>query len=83
MVLPETGEAAAFALAERLRRRVIESPGSQGVTLSVGIAVFPDAADSPDELIQCADRALYTAKSAGKNQTVVFAPPASGETVER
>jgi diguanylate cyclase (GGDEF)-like protein len=83
MVLPETGERAAYALAERLRSRVGESPGSQGVTLSVGIAVFPDAADNPDDLIRCADRALYIAKNAGKNQTVVFVPPASGETVER
>ncbi len=83
MLLPETDQPAAFSLAERLRHRVLSSPASQGVTLSVGVAVYPDAADDADELINCADRALYAAKADGKNCTVVYAPPSSGETVNR
>ncbi len=83
MLLPETDQPAAFSLAERLRHRVLRSPASQGVTLSVGVAVYPDAADDADELINCADRALYAAKADGKNCTVVYAPPNSGETANR
>lgn len=38
------------------------------VSMSVGLAVYPDNGDSADELIQCADIAMYSAKTAGKNQ---------------
>jgi diguanylate cyclase (GGDEF)-like protein len=37
------------------------------VTASVGIAVFPDDAASPDDLTRSADAAMYQAKSGGKN----------------
>jgi len=39
---------------------------------SIGIAMFPDHANTPEELIQKADIALYTAKSRGKNQASLF-----------
>jgi diguanylate cyclase (GGDEF)-like protein/PAS domain S-box-containing protein len=42
------------------------------ITLSVGIAVFPDHGRDAATLIQCADIALYTAKSEGRNRVVVF-----------
>jgi diguanylate cyclase (GGDEF)-like protein/PAS domain S-box-containing protein len=44
-----------------------------GVTLSVGISVFPDDADAPDVLLSKADTALYQAKKRGKNQYCFFA----------
>lgn len=34
---------------------------------SVGIAVYPDDSTHPDELLKCADKAMYQAKSAGRN----------------
>lgn len=34
---------------------------------SVGIAIYPDDSTHPDELIKCADKAMYQAKSAGRN----------------
>lgn len=37
------------------------------VTTSIGIALFPDDATSTEELLQCADTAMYHAKSLGKN----------------
>lgn len=40
---------------------------------SIGIAVYPAHAKNPEELIQKADIALYTAKTRGKNQASVFA----------
>jgi diguanylate cyclase (GGDEF)-like protein len=42
------------------------------ITLSVGIAVFPDHGKDAATLIQCADLALYAAKSEGRNRVVVY-----------
>ncbi len=44
------------------------------VTVSVGVAAFPEHADAPDELIQKADQCLYKAKQSGRNQVVVYDP---------
>ncbi len=41
------------------------------LTVSVGIASFPDDGDQPDQIFQSADRALYQAKSLGRNCIVV------------
>ncbi|MDN3612465.1 GGDEF domain-containing protein [Vibrio ostreicida] len=38
------------------------------LTLSVGVALYPDDADSLPELTRCADKAMYSAKHRGKNQ---------------
>jgi diguanylate cyclase (GGDEF)-like protein/PAS domain S-box-containing protein len=42
------------------------------VSGSIGIALYPDDADTPEELIRKADQAMYAAKSAGKNQFSYF-----------
>jgi diguanylate cyclase (GGDEF)-like protein/PAS domain S-box-containing protein len=55
----------AFALGEN----------ATNITLSVGIAVFPDHGKDAVTLIQCADIALYQAKSDGRNRVVVFENP--------
>ena len=39
------------------------------LTLSIGVATFPDHGSDPDELTQAADQALLKAKKAGRNQT--------------
>lgn len=41
-------------------------------TVSMGLATFPEHANSSEELIKCADRALYVAKGRGKNQVAVY-----------
>jgi len=73
MVLaPQTGREGAQILAERMRRRVAEEAvraydETVQVSISVGVAIFPQDADSAQALIESADKALYAAKAAGKN----------------
>jgi diguanylate cyclase (GGDEF)-like protein/PAS domain S-box-containing protein len=43
------------------------------LTLSIGVAIFPDHGDSTDEVIRSADSALYLAKEGGRNRAVYFA----------
>jgi diguanylate cyclase (GGDEF)-like protein len=79
VVLPETTEADAAILAERLRAAIEELiidgvPGFR-VTLSAGVAAIASdgtAAESDlfDRLLKAADAALYRAKSAGRNRVV-------------
>ena len=44
------------------------------VTLSIGVALFPQHADAADALLRAADRALYAAKEAGRDRVVVAQP---------
>ncbi|TIC84801.1 diguanylate cyclase [Nocardioides sp. GY 10113] len=70
VLMPETDEADAAEVVERLRRRVAESfawATDPTVTLSVGVAELGDDADSA-ALLEEADRALYEAKRAGRNR---------------
>ena len=77
LILPETGQLEALVLAERIRERVAESViafrGSKmRLTISGGLAAFPINATTADTLLKCADRALYRAKGAGKNNIALF-----------
>jgi diguanylate cyclase (GGDEF)-like protein len=71
VLLPDTSRLGAFVVAERIRRRVEERfvrGRTPVVTVSGGLAVFPDDAATPADLIVRADAGLYGAKAAGKNQ---------------
>jgi diguanylate cyclase (GGDEF)-like protein len=48
------------------------SGAAGGVTVSVGVATFPDHASTGDQLVANADKALYLAKRLGKNRTCVY-----------
>ncbi|MCP5159222.1 MAG: diguanylate cyclase [Gammaproteobacteria bacterium] len=45
----------------------ILSQGPAHVSVSIGIALYPDHADTASELVRCADQAMYAAKQAGKS----------------
>jgi diguanylate cyclase (GGDEF)-like protein len=69
VILPETPLADACRAAERLRQAVAQlgTPRGQPVTVSLGVACYPDHARHTDGLIAAADAAMYQAKRAGKN----------------
>jgi len=71
MLLEANGETATL-VAERIRSRVAEQDLGEGnLTLSIGVAEYPDGGDTPEELIATADAAMYKAKNAGRNQVMV------------
>jgi diguanylate cyclase (GGDEF)-like protein len=82
IVLPGTDLEGAARLAERMRRalerRTILAPDGSPVkvTVSLGVAAFPECARG-DDLVAATDRALYEAKRAGKNRVVTARPRAS------
>ncbi|HST21240.1 MAG TPA: sensor domain-containing diguanylate cyclase, partial [Blastocatellia bacterium] len=70
VVLPQCGREDAISVAERLRGMIASKPVSKvgQVTASLGVATYPAAAKSKEELIEMADRAMYLAKAAGRNR---------------
>ena len=72
VMLLEANIATAQLVAKRIRARVAEQDLGEGkLTLSIGLAEYPDGGETPEELIATADAAMYQAKSAGRNQVVV------------
>jgi diguanylate cyclase (GGDEF)-like protein len=70
ILLPDTGYAEAQTTAEKIRTAVAAitvSGVSRPITASIGFAVFPDNAHDSMTLLRNADRALYSAKSNGRN----------------
>jgi diguanylate cyclase (GGDEF)-like protein len=73
IVLPDTGIELAGTVAERIRQKIIRHQFTGGrrlqlsLTASFGVAAFPKHASSPQQLIACADTAMYEAKAANKN----------------
>ena len=77
MLLPGTNREGAVEAAEKIRAAVaqITVPGvDRQITISIGIALIPDHAGDGDGLLREADRALYTAKEAGRNRVEVAVP---------
>jgi diguanylate cyclase (GGDEF)-like protein len=79
VILPTADLAAARARAERLRAKtrdltILHQGRSMGmITISVGVAAFPEHGESPKELLAAADAALYEAKRGGRDQVVTAA----------
>jgi diguanylate cyclase (GGDEF)-like protein len=78
VVLPGTDYVGAFLVAEKIRRAVQQagiehSESTEGtVTVSLGVsACNPTSQESPDDLIDASDKALYVAKASGRNMSVI------------
>jgi len=76
ILMPSTTSQGAGKLAERLIQVLREHPLSLGrdqltVSLSAGVATFPEHADGAGRLIEQADQALLRAKAEGKGRVVV------------
>jgi len=90
LILPETNLEGGLAVAEKLRLATHRTPfcgdgGSGGLkprspeggvhlTVSIGVACFPEHATSPEELVRAADEALYEAKLQGRDRVVTAGP---------
>ena len=71
ILLSQTSAEHAISVAEKLRKTVEQwqFPGvPRTVTVSAGVAAFPDHGTTRDELVRAADTGLYAAKQAGRNQ---------------
>ena len=88
LLLPETDSEGARVVAEKLRRIVSDAPigvsdaGRLSVTVSVGVAGYPEHGDSLPDVLKRADEALYVAKRAGKDRVIVSGDPDEAEIVE-
>ena len=71
VLLPETEAQGATETAQRIQARLARDELVGGkLTLSVGVAQFPEDGESPDELLAGADAALYQAKREGRNRVL-------------
>ena len=85
IILPQTDKVGAYLAAERLREAVEREPfpgaetqPQKKITISIGLATYPEHGLSDDEILNRADRALYFAKESGRNRTIIY-----HETIEK
>ncbi len=79
IIMPDTGFANCLILVERLRKMIEEYKfrsdlvdEGYSITVSIGGAIYPVDAQTPDRFIYCADMALLKAKQDGRNRSMMF-----------
>lgn len=79
VILPETEQKDTLPIAERIRLRVEDADFAElkeledlKITISIGVASFPENATNEKGLIEAADKALYYAKNTGRNKVVGY-----------
>lgn len=70
LVLPSTSLAGAFEVAERIRVQCLAIALPLALSVSIGLAAGDPALDTPEEVFERADQALYRAKAGGRNRVV-------------
>jgi diguanylate cyclase (GGDEF)-like protein len=77
IIMPQTPKAEAFRVSERIRENIKRNIKptwkiyhKKQLTLCSGVATYPECGPMKEELIRCADKALYQAKNRGKDMTV-------------
>lgn len=83
VILANAEKEAAMGTAQRIRQKIAEYPFEQdgiraSVTVSIGMASFPEDSHDGISLIQVADDAMYKAKRAGKNRVEIYHKPNGG-----
>lgn len=77
IVMPDMDPRCVARRAEEIRALAATVPVAaeeevrRSITVSIGVALYPDAGDEVADLLRVADRALYAAKRAGKDRVVV------------
>jgi len=79
IILPQTDKIGAYLAAERLREGVEKQPfpgaetqPQKKITISIGIASYPEHGLSDEEILNHADKSLYFAKESGRNRTIIY-----------
>lgn len=67
LVLPEVGKDLASRVVSRIRERVASESEAPALSVSAGVAAFPEDGDTPEKLLGAADRALYIMKHGGRS----------------
>ena len=78
LILPGTDKKSGLLVAEKIRKLVkktlfpLENSEQKGrITISIGVAAFPQDTQNEEELIQAVDKAMYKAKKKGRNRSAV------------
>ncbi|MGO9377941.1 MAG: sensor domain-containing diguanylate cyclase [Dissulfurispiraceae bacterium] len=79
IIMPQTPKAEAFRVSERIRENIKRNIKptwkkyhKKQLTLCSGVATYPGCGPLKEELIRCADKALYQAKNSGKDMTIAW-----------
>ena len=79
VILPATSREGALIILEKVRKEIEifpfeyrEKQPEGKVTVSIGIATYPVDTKNAQDLVNCADKALYRAKATGKNRTCLY-----------
>ena len=79
ILLPQTTLQEAGVIADRIRRKIYGTAFTHGktqplgaVSVSIGLSALSPALDSAEAIVRAADRALYHAKSHGKNRAYAY-----------
>ncbi len=79
IIMPQTSKIEAFNVAERIRNNIknLIQPTwkkfpRKYISVSIGIAMYPECGDPKENIIRWADKAMYKAKTQGKDCTVVW-----------
>ena len=83
VILPEIGD---VSQAERIANQIVQKmvhpffflndETGYYISASVGLAIYPDDATTLESLLQCADKAMYSAKSKGRNRYIRYSKSA-------
>ena len=73
LVLPEASKDIATRVVTRIRERLTSETEAPALSVSAGVAAFPEDGDTPEKLLGSADRALYIMKHGGRSSVQNFA----------